>query len=44
MCYDFLISKVQFDQVIVSFPAFIPESVIIVRVSFKRDMKPVLIR
>ena len=43
MCDHLFISEVQFDEVIIALPALIPEAVVIVGVSSKMNMKPVLI-
>ena len=36
------ISKVELYQVVISFPAFVPESVVIVGIAVEGQMKPVL--
>ena len=43
MADDGRISKIELNQIEASFPAFVPEPVVIVRVSVKRDVEPVLV-
>ena len=44
MLYDRRVFQVELDQLVMAFPAFIPETVIIVGVALKRDVEPVFIR
>lgn len=43
MLHDLIVPEVELDKLIVTFPAFIPEAVIIVRVYAKVYMKPIFI-
>ena len=40
---DLLISEIEFYQIIVSFPALIPQAVVIIGIAVKADMEPVFI-
>ena len=42
--HNFFVLKIQFDEVKVSFPSFIPEAVIVIGIALKTDMEPVLVR
>ena len=42
VCYS-RVAQVQFYKLVVSFPAFIPEPVIVVWITVKADMKPVFV-
>ena len=44
MADHLLIAEIEFDQVIITFPALIPQTVIIIGISVKIDMEPVPVR
>ena len=43
MVDDRRVSEVQLNEVVIALPAFIPETVVVIRVPVKREMEPVLI-
>ena len=44
MFHHIVVAEVELDQVVVAFPAFVPEAVIVIGISVKGKMEPVLIR
>ena len=44
MFHHIVVAEVELDQVVVAFPAFVPEAVVVIGISVKGKMEPVLIR